>query len=91
MKTENPKPIWKTPARSPLPSALCSVSPPRSSVSNIQTYQWQFPLGEKTATLHIAGESKLGTWEMDALIEIARMFRASVIRGNRITETDYEI
>ncbi len=91
MKTTKPKPRWQAPALSPLPSAIGSATPPSLAVSNRQTYQWQFPLGDKTATLHISGESRLVTEDMDALIEIAGMFRASVVRGNRTTESDYEI
>lgn len=91
MKTTKLKPRWQAPAHSPLPSAIGSAPPPSIPVSTRKTYQWRFPLGGKTATLHIAGESKLVTEDMEALIEIAGMFRASVVRGNRTTETDYEI
>lgn len=52
--------------------------------------QWQFPLGDKVATLSIAGSTNLVIEDMDALLEIAGLFRLAIERGNRLTDPDHD-
>ncbi len=54
-------------------------------------HHWQFPLGSNTAMITISGKSPLMPEDVDALIEMAQMFKLSIVRANQHSTEDFSI
>lgn len=54
--------------------------------------RWCFPIGEKVATIYIVGKSPVDVLDIDALIEISKLFRKSIAgRPENNPEPEYHI
>lgn len=57
----------------------------RGSAASSLVEQWRFPLGSHSATLTITSDPGCEIWpeDMDALLEIGLLFKASILRRHR--------